>query len=235
MDDTLTARAGWRDALPTVFGYIGISMAFGIVAKAAGLSTWLIVLISAIDYGGSAQFVLVTMVGSHSSIVAIAFAVFLVNARMILMSMTLAPYFNRYSLWRNIWLGTFVTDESFALGMSKVNVSQNRLSFPWFNTVNLVSYASWLLGTFLGAVVGGLVTDPSKFGLDFAITAMFIGLLIAQISSDKTIKLALQVAVVIFVLVLIYLFLIFVPKSFVVLLVTICGSLFGMVMKRVFD
>lgn len=234
MEDTLTAQAGWRDALPTVFGYIGISMAFGIVAKAAGLSTWLIVLISALDYGGSAQFVLVTMVGSHSSIAAIVFAVFLVNARMILMSMTLAPYFNRYSLWRNIWLGTFVTDESFALGMSKVNVSQNRLSFPWLNTVNLVSYASWLLGTFLGAVLGELVTDLGRFGLEFAITAMFIGLLTAQISTDKTIKFALQVVVLLFVLVLLYLLLIFVPKNLVVLLVTIGGCLFGMVVKRVF-
>ncbi len=37
---------------------------------------------------------------------------------MILMSMSVAPFFKRDSLFKNI-IGTFLTDESYALGMNK--------------------------------------------------------------------------------------------------------------------
>ena len=38
MNHQLDARTGIREALPTVFGYIGIGIAFGIVGQAAGFS-----------------------------------------------------------------------------------------------------------------------------------------------------------------------------------------------------
>lgn len=93
MNGELTVPAATKDTLPTVFGYIGIGLAFGIVGKAAGLSPLLVTLMSIITYAGSAQFVVVSLLAAHSPILSIIFSVFLVNSRMILMSTTLAPYF----------------------------------------------------------------------------------------------------------------------------------------------
>lgn len=36
MDDSLTKRAAVIDTLPTVFGYLGIATAFGVIAHATG-------------------------------------------------------------------------------------------------------------------------------------------------------------------------------------------------------
>ena len=40
MNHQLDARTGIREALPTVFGYIGIGIAFGIVGQAAGFPSY---------------------------------------------------------------------------------------------------------------------------------------------------------------------------------------------------
>ncbi|GAD16820.1 AzlC family ABC transporter permease [Lentilactobacillus otakiensis] len=234
MNGELTVPAATKDTLPTVFGYIGIGLAFGIVGKAAGLSPLLVTLMSIITYAGSAQFVVVSLLAAHSPILSIIFSVFLVNSRMILMSTTLAPYFKHESMIKNILVGSLLTDESFALGMNKLNYSDNHLNFPWFNTANLLAYMTWILSSLVGAVLGNFISNPEKFGLDFALVAMFIGLLYLQLISDRSIKFNLQLIVVGFVLVAIYFGLIFIPSSLLILLVTLVACTFGVVMKHAF-
>lgn len=235
MNNLLNSKTALKEALPTVFGYIGISIAFGIVGRSAGLDIYLVILISMIDYAGAAQFVLVNMLLAHSPMLSIIFSVFLVNSRMILMSTTLVPYFKEETLIKNILVGTLLTDESFALGMNKLNYTSNRLNFSWFNTVNVISYITWVGGTLIGALLGSLISNPESFGLGFAIIAMFIGLLYLQIISDKSIKLGVQILVVIFTLLIVYVGLIFIPANLVILLATIVACFFGVVLKHAFD
>ncbi len=118
--------------------------------------------------------------------------------------------------------------------MNKLNYSDNHLNFAWFNTANVISYMTWILSSLVGAVLGNFISNPEKFGLDFALVAMFIGLLYLQLISDKSIKFNLQLIVVGFVLVAIYLGLIFIPSSLLILLVTLVACSFGVVMKHAF-
>ena len=92
MDDSLSVETAVKDTLPTVFGYIGIGISFGIVAASAGMSVLMATLMSLIVYAGSAQFILVSLLVIGTPIVSIALSVFLVNSRMILMSMTTAKF-----------------------------------------------------------------------------------------------------------------------------------------------
>lgn len=232
MHSHLTVRSALQDVLPTVLGYIGIGIAFGLVSRAAGLSVLLTLMISTFVYAGSAQFVLVTMLLNHSPLLSIIFSVFLVNARMILMGTTLSPYFKNDSNWKNIVLGTFLTDESFALGMNKLNYTQKNLNFTWFNTVNLASYLTWVAGTGLGALLGSFITSPEQFSFGFAITAMFIGLLYLQIISDQSLTISLQLILVLFTLALTYFGMIFIPANLLILVVTLLGCLLGVILKH---
>lgn len=234
MDDQLDIRTAVKDTLPTVFGYIGIGIAFGVVGKASGLSTFIVILTSLITYAGSAQFVLVGMLASHSPMLTIIFSVFLVNSRMILMSTTVARYFKKDSLLKNILVGTLLTDETFALSMSKLNYTNGKLNFEWFNTSNLIAYVTWALSSFIGALLGNLITDPEKFGLDFALVAMFIGLLYLQLISDKSIKFNLQLIMIGITLVLIYFGLVFIPSNMLILVVTIIACAIGVILKHAF-
>ena len=197
MNDKLDIKTAIKDTLPTVFGYIGIGLAFGIIASSAGFNPLVVGAMSLFIYAGGAQFITVSMLSSGFPILSIILATFLINSRMILMSMATAPFFKRYSVWKNIVIGTFLTDESFALGMNKQNYTNGRLTYEWFNTANLVSYFTWALSSVAGALLGGIVKDPKALGLDFALVAMFIGLLYLQVISDFTIKKKVQFLVIV--------------------------------------
>lgn len=232
MDDSLSVETAVKDTLPTVFGYIGIGLSFGIVAASAGMSVLMATLMSLIVYAGSAQFILVSLLVIGTPIVSIALSVFLVNSRMILMSMTTANFFKKNSLFENILLGSLITDESFALSMNKLNYTDGKLTFKWFNTVNVMAYLVWAVSTAVGATLGKIISDPEKLGLDFALVAMFIGLLYLQLISDKSISLKVQLIVVGIMLPLVYFGLIFVSSDLLILVVTLIGCTIGVILKH---
>ncbi|MQS76356.1 AzlC family ABC transporter permease [Companilactobacillus halodurans] len=235
MDDSLSVDSAIKDTLPTVFGYIGIGISFGIVAAAAGLSVLNATLMSMIVYGGSAQFILVSLLTIGTPMVSIILSVFLVNSRMILMSMTTANFFKKNSLLENILVGSLITDESFALSMNKLNFTDGKLSFKWFNTVNLLAYLVWAAATMVGAMLGKVISDPKQLGLDFALVAMFIGLLYLQIINDHSISLKVQLLVVLIMLPLVYFGLIFISSDLLILVVTLIGCTLGVILKHAID
>lgn len=232
MNSKLDFKTALHDVLPTTFGYIGIGIAFGIIGQASGLNVFLIGLISLITYAGSAQFVLVGLLLAGAPLTSIVIAVFLVNSRMIIMSLSVAPYFKQESLLKNLWLGTLLTDESFALSMNKINFTQNQLSFTWFNTVNLVAYATWFLASIIGGLIGNFIPNPQSLGLQFAIVAMFIGLLYLQVNSDKKLTKKLQLITIGLVFILMYIGLIFLPSNLLIIVVTLIGCTLGVVIKN---
>ena len=234
MTDELDIRTAIKDTLPTVFGYIGIGLAFGVVSQSVGLSVLMVVLMSAITYAGSAQFIMVSMLVSHNPVVSIMVAVFLVSARMILMSTVVAPYFKKDSMWRNIFIGALLTDESFALSMNKVNYTEHKMSFEWFNTANLIAYFTWMIASGVGALLGQLVAHPERLGLDFALVAMFIGLLYLQVIADRSLAKSLQLIVILAEAVIIYLGLIFIPGNLLLVVGTLLGCATGVVIKHAF-
>jgi len=228
MNDSLDSKTGLTDTLPTVFGYIGIGLAFGIVSSAAHISALGALLMGLITYSGAAQFVVVSMLAVHSPYISIIFSVLMLSARMLLTSMTVAPYFAKDSMRRNIILGSLLTDETFALSMNKLNYTDHHLSFAWLNTSNLFAYLAWAVSGLAGNLLGSLISDPQQWGLDYALVSMFIGLLYLQMIGDRSLKLSFQSAIVVLVFVLTYIGLIFMPSGIVTLVVTIIACLIGM-------
>ena len=233
MNDKLDIKTAIKDTLPTVFGYIGIGLAFGIIASSAGFNPLVVGAMSLFIYAGGAQFITVSMLSSGFPILSIVLATFLINSRMILMSMVTAPFFKRYSVFKNIIIGTFLTDESFALGMNKQNYTNGRLTYEWFNVANLVSYITWVVSSVAGALLGGIVKEPKSLGLDFALVAMFIGLLYLQVISDFTIKKKVQFLVIVVVFFLVYFGMIVIPSNVLIIVVTLIGCAIGVVLKNV--
>lgn len=232
MNGDLTTRSGLHDVLPTLFGYIGVGLAFGIVGQTSHLSILEILLMSLLVYAGSAQFVITSMLLAGSPIPAMILSTFLVNARMILMSTTIAQFFRKSSLRQNIAIGSLLTDETFALGMSKLNYTDGQLKPTWFNTANVVAYLVWALSTVIGGLLGNLITDPKAFGFDFALVAMFIGLLYLQIISDRSKKIGLQLWIVFAVVIMMYGLLIIMSANMAILCATILGCLLGMAVTK---
>ena len=64
MNDKLDVKAGVKDTLSTVFGYIGIGLAFGIIASLVGFNPFFVGAMLLFIYAGGAQFITVSMLSS---------------------------------------------------------------------------------------------------------------------------------------------------------------------------
>jgi len=228
MNAELTFKSGFKDVVPTLFGYIGVGLAMGIVANTSHLSVLAVLLMSLIVYAGSAQFIIISMLLAGSPISAIVLSTFLINSRMILMSMSIAQYFKKDSLLQNIALGSLLTDETFALSMNKINQTDHQLRPRWLHAANILAYLVWAAATVVGCLLGNLIADPNQFGLDFAVVGMFIGLLYLQIITDRSKTLKTQLLVVLFVAIAMFFLMRFFPGNIALLIATLLGCGFGM-------
>ena len=86
--------------------------------------------------------------------------------------------------WR-VLLGFLLTDELFAV-VSSDKAKQARFN-PWYAFGGgLLFYLSWNLATLLGVVAGKSIPNLEEWGLDFAIAATFIALIIPLIKNKST-------------------------------------------------
>jgi 4-azaleucine resistance transporter AzlC len=153
-------------------------MAFGVLAQKAGLTPFQIGLMSIMVFAGSAQFIAISMLASGASAPAIITTTFVVNLRHVLMSSALAVYLR--SAHRGL-LSLFaygVTDESFAVNLPRFN--DNNWSLPKALVVNHAANIVWFISTVAGGI-GGRFIPEGALGIDYALMAMFICLLIYQI------------------------------------------------------
>lgn len=117
------------------------------------------------------------------------------NARHFLLSAALAPYFKGLSLGKSFFIGSLLTDETFGVASAKA-VEEKRLGYKWMVGLNITAYLFWCAANVAGGLVGEWIPDPERYGLDFALPGMFIGLLALQLISRKKYKLDLLVVVV---------------------------------------
>ena len=169
---------GIRAAWPICLGYVPIGLAFGVLAQKAGLSPLAIGLMSVLVFAGSAQFIAVAMLEAGSGIAAIVVTTLTVNLRHLLMSSALCVHLKGI---RKPWLALFaygITDESFALNLVKFREG----IWDWKRslTVNHVTNAVWVTSTVIGGL-GGAFIPAHAFGIDYALTSMFLCLLVYQL------------------------------------------------------
>lgn len=222
---------GIRDCIPTLLGYISIGVAFGIVGSASQLNMIEITLLTILVYAGSAQFIFCALVLSGTPPLVIIFTIFIVNLRHFLMSLSVAPYFMKYSYLRNIGFGSLLTDETFGVAITKL-MQTKEMSGRWLDGLNITAYAAWIVSCLGGALLGKWITAPEKWGLDFALIAMFVALLVLQLQSAGKTRLAKNLCLIGTVAIFMYVFSYFMPLHLAVILSTIFAATIGVVMDR---
>ncbi len=77
---------GAKAATPIILGYIPVGIAYGMLAKATGLTFFKALSFSLFVYTGAGQMAAVTMLAQNAAYVTIVFTVFILNLRHIIMS-----------------------------------------------------------------------------------------------------------------------------------------------------
>ncbi|MBT2255179.1 AzlC family ABC transporter permease [Priestia megaterium] len=227
----LTFRQGAKDCIPTLLGYISIGLAAGVVGVSSHLSVMEVALLSALVYAGAAQFIICALMVANSSISAIILTTFIVNLRHFLLSATIAPEFIKYSLLKNVGIGVLLTDESFGVSSSKIAKGEP-INDRWMNGLNITAYVSWIIACTTGAIFGHMLSNPEAFGFDFALTAMFLALLVLQIESVLPSKLNHNLRLILYMAITMIVLSFFVPSHVAVLISTIIVATIGVVTDK---
>lgn len=226
-----TFYEGVKDCVPTLLGYVSIGFAFGVVATASGLSLLEIFLLALLVYAGSAQFIFCGLFLAGAPVSVIILTTFIVNLRHLLMSLTVAPHFREYSMLRNVGFGTLLTDETFGVAVTAI-AQKRKLGGNWMDGLNITAYTTWIVACVLGGVAGEWVPDAEKWGLDYALVAMFVALLVLNLVNVNKGKLMHYIKLIAVMGVTLYGLSYFMPGHLAVLCATFIVATIGVVTEK---
>jgi 4-azaleucine resistance transporter AzlC len=213
-------RAGVRDSLPVIVGVVPFGLACGIMGVTVGLTPLETVLMSALVFAGAAQFVALTMLGAGpAGWGMIVLATLLINLRHLLMGASLAAFVHRLPVRVKALLAFGMVDEVYALTMDRVRQKGYDAGYQLGSSLSF--FFAWVTSTAAGAFAGGRIADPLAWGLDFAMPAMFLALLIPRLT-DKIGAAVCAMAAVVAVLGALYL-----PGKWYIIVACLAASVAG--------
>lgn len=190
--------SGMRQALPIVLGYVPVAFAFGVLARKTGMPASGAVCMSLMVFAGSAQLISVSLLAGGASPATVVLTTFVVNLRHLLMSAALAPALRSWPRALQALFAFQLTDETFALHVSRLPSAPGdaRPEPPRVETLalNMTAQSAWVIGTIIGVFGSELVADVRPLGLDYALPAMFIALLLPYCRKARRFALAAVLA-----------------------------------------
>jgi branched chain amino acid efflux pump len=181
---------GW----PVMGTVLVVGTTFGVVARQSGLEPLEIVAMSLLVFAGASQFAMVQLFSQSTPAPIVIVSVLFINLRHLLMATSLRSQLQRLPLAGRLAAAFFLTDEAFA--MATGHFRRGGRSLAYYFTFAISLFVLWNLATVFGIVLGGAMGDPRRFGVDFAITATFIGIVVLAIRHRVDIVIAVVAALV---------------------------------------
>jgi len=187
------SRKGAADMLPLSLAVLPWGILFGSLAVQRGFSWLEAQLFSGIIFGGAVQIVTVELIADNASLLTVLFSAFVISSRHFLYGLTLRDRLSSQPLRWRLGLGFLLTDELFALSGHR-RAYQSRFRLYYALGAGGSFYLAWNLWTFAGIVAGASLPDLTELGLDFAIAATFIALVVPEIKTLATLVTVLVAA-----------------------------------------
>jgi 4-azaleucine resistance transporter AzlC len=171
-----------------------VGTTFGVVARQSGLEPIQIAAMSLLVFAGASQFVMVRLFSESAPTLLVIASVLFINLRHLLMAASLRSELQRLPLVGRLAAAFVLTDEAFAMATGHFRRGGRSLAYYFVFAISL--YLLWNLATLGGIVLGDAIGDPRRFGVDFAITATFIGIVVLSIRRRTDIVIALTAALI---------------------------------------
>ena len=188
---------GARDMLPMLLGAIPFGIIFGSLAGAAGLSVGQTIGMSLLVFAGSAQFIALSLLGAGVGLAVLLLTTVVVNLRHALYSASLQPFVRHLPARWRVPLAFWLTDEAYAVVQHRYAEQDASPNKHWyFLGAALAMYVNWQLCTLVGVIFGQNVPNLGAWGLDFAMLATFIGIVVPMLRNRPQVAAALAAAAV---------------------------------------
>ena len=172
-------KAAFVSSLPVLMGYLSMGAAFGVLLSTSvkGAGPFTAFCMSASTISGSMQFAAVDMLknsAAYSLLLTFMLAV-LINIRYIMYGFPFIRLFANYPWYLKWYLTIALTDETYAIMTQDERTGKEKQIYLF--CVAFFDHCYWITGSVLGAAAGKFITFNTE-GIDFAMAALFIVILV---------------------------------------------------------
>ena len=168
--------------IPIFAGFCFLGMTYGIYAKTSGFSFWYPLAMSIAIFGGSLEFLTVSMLFAPYAPVQVLLTALLIQARHLFYGISMLDKYKGTG-WKKPYLIYGMCDETFSVNCTaQIPPDVDRGWFYFF--VTLLDQIYWVAGATIGGLLGGVLHFNTN-GLDFVMTAMFVVIFMEQWIKDR--------------------------------------------------
>lgn len=166
--------------IPVLTGYIFLGIAFGLLVRTSGYPMWYPPVMSIVIFSGALEFAAIPLLAQAFDPIGSFILGVMISARHLFYGIPMLKKYKDTGIMKPFLIFA-LTDESFSI-LSTVDVPKDVKPKSFYFGVSFLNYIYWNVGTLLGAIFGNFVGDKAE-GLDFALTALFIVLLVEQLKN----------------------------------------------------
>lgn len=188
--------AGAIGVAPLLLGVLPFGVICGAVCIDAGMPEWGAAGLSVFVFAGASQLVATQLMAEHSTVVIVVLACLIVNMRMLMYSVSIAPHLRGTSFGFRALLAYLLTDQAYGTAINRFSDSQKApVDKPMFYFgAGAFMWMSFNMATLAGVYFGSFI--PSELGLDFAIPLTFIALVAPRVKDSPSLIAAIVAGVV---------------------------------------
>lgn len=179
---SIAFKAAFPHTIPVLTGFLVLGMTYGVLMQTKGYDTIWAVLMSAIAFCGSMQFVSITLLTIAFDPIAAFIMSIMVNARHLFYGIAMLGKYKGLGKVRGFLIYT-LCDETFSISASLMVPPHVEKKYFYF-AISLCNYMYWIIGTLLGGILGSIISFNTK-GLDFVLTGLFVVLFLEQIKHKE--------------------------------------------------
>jgi 4-azaleucine resistance transporter AzlC len=175
-------KAAFPHTIPIMAGFLFLGLTYGIYMNVSGFSFVYPMIMSIVIFGGSLEFVTVSMLLSPFAPVQSLIMSLLIQARHLFYGISMLDKFKNMG-WKKFYLIYGMCDETFSvIYTAEIPKDVDKGWFMFF--VTLLDQIYWVFGATLGGIVGSLINFNTD-GISFVMTAMFVVIFMEQWMKEK--------------------------------------------------
>lgn len=175
-------KAAFPHTVPILTGFWFLGLAYGIYMNVSGFSFWYPMLMSLTIFGGSLEFVAVSMLLAPFAPLQTLIMTLMIQARHLFYGIAMLDKYKGTG-WKKFYLIFGMCDESFSINCTaQIPADVDRGWFMFF--VTALNQFYWVSAATVGGLVGSLLSFDTT-GLEFVMTAMFVVIFSEQWLKEK--------------------------------------------------
>ena len=175
-------RAAFPYTIPIFAGFWFLGLTYGIYMNVSGFSFWYPMIMSLTIFGGSLEFVAVSMLLAPYAPVQVFIMTLMIQARHLFYGISMLDKFKGLG-WKKYYLIFGMCDETFSINCS-ADIPED-VDRGWFYFwVTLLNQFYWSAAATTGGIVGSLLKIDTS-GISFVMTSMFVVIFLEQWLKEK--------------------------------------------------